>query len=301
MAGDAGRRRDSDRRGGALDDLVHLDSACAPSLGGTRACVGREAQLCKQLADAKAYCEAPAARPRSASHRPARICGATELHILDADLVTAFTLPGGAVMMTRGLLKEGSKCLARRGRGRFCPRLEHAARGTSAIQVVRTSLLTAAWQGVSRRATCPSSSTRRRRWTSRQVMRYSRDAEREAEWRAPAARRGADLAGRAAAVLRPHEGEDGQGAGVAVESPDERGARRRRGAGRGGERADGGDVGGGLEGVAGGVRGHAALACARGDCCTFQPWARVRGRWRSSLGWGSSRGVGRPRPVTTSR
>jgi Zn-dependent protease with chaperone function len=107
---------------------------------------GYEAQLGQGLEAmlVKKTCETPDARA-VLTRLAARLGGgATELHILDADTVNAFTLPGGGVVVTRGLLSEAKTPdeLA----GVLAHELEHVTRRHVMIQVVRSSLLTAVWQ-----------------------------------------------------------------------------------------------------------------------------------------------------------
>jgi Zn-dependent protease with chaperone function len=92
----------------------------------------------------KNTCETPAARA-TLERLAARLGGgAAELHILDVDMVNAFTLPGGVVVVTRGLLAEAKTPdeLA----GVLAHELEHVKRRHVMIHVVRSSLLTFAWQ-----------------------------------------------------------------------------------------------------------------------------------------------------------
>jgi predicted Zn-dependent protease len=93
---------------------------------------------------AKSYCETPAARAalRRLSDRLGG--GATELHVLDADMVNAFTLPGGVVVVTRGLIAEAKS--ADEVAGVLAHELEHVKRRHVMIHMVRSSLMTVAWQ-----------------------------------------------------------------------------------------------------------------------------------------------------------
>jgi beta-barrel assembly-enhancing protease len=70
--------------------------------------------------------------------------GATEIHILNMGDANAFTLPGGAFMVTRGLIKEAES--PDEIAGVLAHELEHVKQRHVMIQVVRNSLLTALWQ-----------------------------------------------------------------------------------------------------------------------------------------------------------
>lgn len=70
--------------------------------------------------------------------------GASELHILDVDGANAFTLPGGAIMVTRGLIEDAQS--PDEVAGVLAHELEHARRRHVMTQVVRNGILTALWQ-----------------------------------------------------------------------------------------------------------------------------------------------------------
>lgn len=70
--------------------------------------------------------------------------GASEVHILGTDVVNAFTLPGGAVVITRGLIAEAAS--PDEVAGVLAHELEHVKRRHVMIHVVRSGLLTALWQ-----------------------------------------------------------------------------------------------------------------------------------------------------------
>jgi Zn-dependent protease with chaperone function len=139
-----------------------------------------EASLGRGLGDvlAKGYCETPQAKAALGRLADRVGGGASELHVLDADMVNAFTLPGGIVVVTRGLLAElqSSDELA----GILAHELEHSTRRHIMIHVVRGSLMTLAWQATvgdysGLLVVDPK--------TAMDVanLRFSRDAEREAD------------------------------------------------------------------------------------------------------------------------
>jgi Zn-dependent protease with chaperone function len=105
-----------------------------------------EAGLGQGLAQllAKSYCETPAARAALSRLSDRLGGGATEVHILDADMVNAFTLPGGVVVVTRGLLAEAKS--PDEVAGVLAHELEHVKRRHVMIHMVRSSLMTVAWQ-----------------------------------------------------------------------------------------------------------------------------------------------------------
>ena len=70
--------------------------------------------------------------------------GASELHILDVDGANAFTLPGGSIMVTRGLLADAES--PDEVAGVLAHELEHARLRHVMTQVVRNGILTALWQ-----------------------------------------------------------------------------------------------------------------------------------------------------------
>jgi Zn-dependent protease with chaperone function len=91
------------------------------------------------------YCETPEARA-ALSHLAVRLGAlpSTELHILDAEAVNAFTFPGGVVVVTRGLLGEarGPDEVA----GVLAHELEHVRSRHVTIRFIRGSLMTLLWQ-----------------------------------------------------------------------------------------------------------------------------------------------------------
>jgi Zn-dependent protease with chaperone function len=127
---------------------------------------------------AKRYCETPDAHAALGRLADRLGRGAAELHILDADMVNAFTFPGGVVIVSKGLLAEAQS--PDEVAGVVAHELEHATRRHVMIQVVRTSLLTVAWQATigdysGLLVVDPK--------TAADVanLRFSRDAEREAD------------------------------------------------------------------------------------------------------------------------
>jgi Zn-dependent protease with chaperone function len=105
-----------------------------------------EAQLGVELEKllSKSYCETPAARAALQRLSDRLGGGARELHVLDVDMVNAFTLPGGVVVVTRGLLQEAKS--ADEVAGVLAHELEHVTRRHVMIHMVRSSLMTVAWQ-----------------------------------------------------------------------------------------------------------------------------------------------------------
>lgn len=105
-----------------------------------------EAELGQGLSTilARRYCDTEAAR-RALAHLTVRLGGGAdgELHVLDTDAVNAFTLPGGAVIVTRGLLDQarGPDEVA----GVLAHELEHVRLRHVMIRVVRSSIMTALW------------------------------------------------------------------------------------------------------------------------------------------------------------
>jgi Zn-dependent protease with chaperone function len=105
-----------------------------------------EAQLGAELAKllSRSYCETPAARAALQRMSDRLGGGATELHVLDVDMVNAFTLPGGVVVVTRGLIAEAKS--PDEVAGVLAHELEHVSRRHVMIHMVRSSLMTVAWQ-----------------------------------------------------------------------------------------------------------------------------------------------------------
>jgi Zn-dependent protease with chaperone function len=105
-----------------------------------------EAELGRSLEHflAKSYCEGPEERA-VLDRLAARLGGgAHELHVLDTEMVNAFTFPGGVVIVTRGLLAEaqGPDEVA----GVLAHELSHVQARHVMIHFVRDSMLTALWQ-----------------------------------------------------------------------------------------------------------------------------------------------------------
>jgi beta-barrel assembly-enhancing protease len=66
-----------------------------------------------------------------------------ELHVIDASMVNAFALPGGIVVLTRGLLEKAGN--ADEVAGVLAHELEHVRQRHVLSHMVRSSLLSAAW------------------------------------------------------------------------------------------------------------------------------------------------------------
>ncbi|MES1171653.1 MAG: M48 family metallopeptidase [Bacteroidota bacterium] len=93
---------------------------------------------------ARHYCETPAERAILA-RLAVRLEGTPrELHIMDSDMVNAFTFPGGVVIVTKGLLSEAKS--ADEVAGVLAHELEHVHQRHVMIHFVRGSMLTALWQ-----------------------------------------------------------------------------------------------------------------------------------------------------------
>jgi Zn-dependent protease with chaperone function len=106
-----------------------------------------EAELGLGLADLleRQYCETEEARRALATlARRIGVAAPPPMHVLDADIINAFTFPGGVVVVTRGLLAEaaGPDELA----GIVAHEIEHVQQRHVMIHVVRSGILTAAWQ-----------------------------------------------------------------------------------------------------------------------------------------------------------
>jgi beta-barrel assembly-enhancing protease len=156
----------------SLDPLAHFFARRIPR--------SYEAQLGRGMAALleKSYCETPQAEAALVRLSNRLGGGAAELHVMDADMVNAFTFPGGIVVVTRGLLAElhSPDELA----GVLAHELEHSTRRHIMIHVVRGSLLTLAWQATvgdysGLLVVDPK--------TAMDIanLRFSRDAEREAD------------------------------------------------------------------------------------------------------------------------
>jgi len=130
------------------------------------------------------YCRTDSSRGAlDALVEPLRLAGDPEfggarLEIVDFSMVNAFTLPGGSIVVTRGLVDnaEGPEELA----GVLAHELEHVARRHVMGQVVRSAILTTGWRltfgdFAGLMAIDPS--------TTLEIAsrRFSRDAEREAD------------------------------------------------------------------------------------------------------------------------
>jgi Zn-dependent protease with chaperone function len=127
--------------------LLYASAAPVSRLVAGRVPQSAEAALGQEigLLLSKQYCETPAAREalQGLAHR----LGArpdVAVHLMDASMVNAFTLPGGGVVVTRGLVGEaqGPDEVA----GVLAHEIEHVARRHVLVRLVRSSLLAVLWQ-----------------------------------------------------------------------------------------------------------------------------------------------------------
>jgi Zn-dependent protease with chaperone function len=131
----------------AVAALLYASATPAARWAAHRVPRSAEAKLGQELAHlvSKKYCETPEAGV--ALGQLARRLGADPhiaVHVLDLEMVNAFTFPGGTVVITKGLLAEaaGPDEVA----GVLAHEIEHVARRHVMVHVVRSSLLTALWQ-----------------------------------------------------------------------------------------------------------------------------------------------------------